>query len=103
MSWSISRLFFTRDCSREHLNRGRLISGRLTDLHIDHFTHEKTDAIESSDNWYRKYIRRILFKRLPEKQAFTSPATDRRPLSIWPDDFQHTNILVNSALQTLAL
>ena len=76
---------------------------RLADLHIDHLVHQRNDAVDDSGNCRRKYIARVRFRELAEKQSFTSSTTDRGPFKLWCDDFRPTNILVNSNLQIVGV
>lgn len=76
---------------------------KLADLHIDHLMHQRNDAIRDSDDCRRKYVARHIFKKLAERQVFSSPENDKGPLRRWCDDFRPTNILINADLQIVCV
>ncbi|RMZ75257.1 hypothetical protein DV738_g5564, partial [Chaetothyriales sp. CBS 135597] len=74
----------------------------LADLQLEHLTHQRNDAVESADDCRRKYIARILFRKLAREGRFTTTSaattTDLGPFKIWCEDLRPANVLINEHL-----
>ncbi|CAI7629991.1 unnamed protein product [Penicillium glandicola] len=70
----------------------------LAEIHIAHLTHQRNDAIESADDCRRKFVARILSRKLARERKLTKrwAAFDTGPFEIWCDDFRPGNVLVNN-------
>jgi len=59
----------------------------LAELHLEHLTHQRDDAVDSAADARRKYIARCLFQKLARERRLTScSARDSGPFKIWCDD-----------------
>ncbi|KAJ5734005.1 hypothetical protein N7493_002791 [Penicillium malachiteum] len=76
---------------------------RLADLHVDHLIHQQNDAIDSADDCRRRYVARMLFRKLAREGRFTESSTNLGPFNIWCDDLRPSNILINEDLQIVAV
>ncbi|KAJ6015931.1 hypothetical protein N7540_010522 [Penicillium herquei] len=76
---------------------------RLADLHIDHLINQRNDAVGSADDCRRRYVARLLFRKLARECRFTSSSTDLGPFNIWCDDLRPSNILINDDLQIVGV
>ncbi|KAJ5216829.1 hypothetical protein N7468_009837 [Penicillium chermesinum] len=75
----------------------------LADLHLEHLTHQRNDAIESADDCRRRYIARLLFSKLAREGRFTASSTNLGPFNIWCDDLRPSNVLVDEHLQIVGV
>lgn len=75
----------------------------LADLHLEHLIHQQNDAVDSADDCRRKYIARVLFRKLAREGRFTASSTDFGPFSIWCDDLRPSNVLINEQLQIVGV
>lgn len=75
----------------------------LADLHLEHLTHQRNDAVDSADDCRRKYIARSLFRKLAAEGRFTTYSTDLGPFNIWCDDLRPSNVLINEHLQIVGV
>ncbi|KFY09593.1 hypothetical protein V491_08086 [Pseudogymnoascus sp. VKM F-3775] len=75
----------------------------LANLHIQHLTHQRNDAIDGANDCRQKYIARYLFRKLPLKGRLTHPEHNSGPYKLWCDDLRPANILVNSDLGLVAV
>lgn len=75
----------------------------LAQLHIDNLTHQRNDAIESSDECRRKFVSRHLFRKLSREGRLTFSRNDNGPFRIWCDDFRPGNVLLNENLQIVGV
>ncbi|KAJ5174103.1 uncharacterized protein N7500_002034 [Penicillium coprophilum] len=76
---------------------------KLADLHLDHLTYQQNDAIDSADDCRRRYIARLLFRKLAKDGRFTTSSTDLGPFNIWCDDLRPSNVLINEHLQIVGV
>ncbi|KAJ5730854.1 uncharacterized protein N7483_005362 [Penicillium malachiteum] len=76
---------------------------RLADLHIDHLIHQRNDAVDSADDRRRRYVARLMFRKLAREGRFTSSCTDLGPFNICCDDLRPSNILINDDLQIVGV
>ncbi|PWY80878.1 phosphotransferase family protein [Aspergillus sclerotioniger CBS 115572] len=77
----------------------------LAELHIDHLTHQRNDAIESDTDCRRKYIARQLFRKLSGDRRLTSPTQhpESGSFRLWCDDLRPSNVLLNADLQIVGV
>ncbi|KAJ5565719.1 hypothetical protein N7535_007357 [Penicillium sp. DV-2018c] len=75
----------------------------LADLHLEHLIHQRNDAVDSADDCRRKYIARLLFRKLAREGRLTTSSTDLGPFNIWCDDLRPSNVLVNEHLQIVGV
>lgn len=75
----------------------------LANLHLEHLIHQRNDAIESADDCRRRYIARLLFRKLAKEGRLTTSSTNLGPFSIWCDDLRPSNVLINEHLQIVGL
>ncbi|RAL02646.1 phosphotransferase family protein [Aspergillus ibericus CBS 121593] len=95
--------------SRSSLPRGTFESASsyfdaLADLHMEHLTHQRNDAIDSATDCRRKYVARQLFRKLSSDRQLTASA--RHPDSsfkLWCDDLRPSNVLLNADLQVVGV
>lgn len=71
----------------------------LADLNIEHLIHQRNDAVESADDYRRKYVARQLFRRLASDNRLSNPSLENRPFIIWCDDLRPANVLLNESMQ----
>ncbi|KAJ5621849.1 hypothetical protein N7528_005081 [Penicillium herquei] len=76
---------------------------RLADLHMDHLIHQRNDAVDCPDDCRRRYVARVLFRKLAREGRFTSSSTDLGPFKIWCDDLRPSNILIDDKLQIVSV
>lgn len=67
----------------------------LADLHRTHLSFQRNDIVESADDCRRKYVGRLLFRKLAQKGRFCGKS-DRGPFKLFCDDFRPANVLANS-------
>ncbi|KAJ6090254.1 hypothetical protein N7486_009069 [Penicillium sp. IBT 16267x] len=75
----------------------------LADLHLQHLTHQQNDAVDSADDCRRRYIARLLFRKLAREGRFTTSSTNLGPFNIWCDDLRPSNVLINEHLQIVGV
>ena len=79
----------------------------LADLHLEHLTHQRNDAVDSADDCRRRYIARSLFRKLTRESRFTASSTNSPtnlgPFNIWCDDLRPSNVLINEDLQIVGV
>ena len=77
----------------------------LTELHIEHLTHQRNDAVDSATDCRRKYIARQLFCRLSKVRRLTASTSnnDTGPFKLWCDDLRPSNVLLNVDLQIVGV
>jgi hypothetical protein len=75
----------------------------LAELHVDHLTHQRNDAIESKADCQRKYTARKLFQKLAGEKKLVSDVYDKGPFKFWCDDLRPSNILLDENLQIVAV
>ncbi|XP_044721313.1 phosphotransferase enzyme family domain-containing protein [Hirsutella rhossiliensis] len=69
----------------------------LADMHLQHLSFQRNQAVKSSEDCRRKYIARQLFRGVASsKHGVGSPDTDSGPFKLWCDDFRPANILVDA-------
>lgn len=75
----------------------------LADLHLQHLTHQRNEAINSADDGRRKYMARLLFSKLAWDGRFTCPSSNPGPFDIWCDDLRPSNVLINEHLEIVGV
>jgi hypothetical protein len=75
----------------------------LADLHLEHLTPQRNDAVDSADDCRRRYIARSLFRKLATEGRFTASSTNLGPFNIWCDDIRPSNVLINEHLQIIGV
>ena len=76
----------------------------LSQLHLDHLTWQRNDAIQSEADCRRKYVARHLFQKLAsEGRLLSGTHNDNGPFRIWCDDLRPSNILLDSNLQIVGV
>lgn len=75
----------------------------LADLHLEHLTHQRNDAVDSADDCRRRYIARALFRKLAREGRFTTSSTNLGPFTTWCDDLRPSNVLINEDLQIVGV
>ncbi|KAI9829870.1 MAG: hypothetical protein M1819_005968 [Sarea resinae] len=75
----------------------------LAEMHINHLSHQRNDAIDNAIDCTRKYIGRHLFRKLARESKLTSPEHNAGPFKLWCDDLRPTNILLNADLKIVAV
>ncbi|KAJ5730851.1 uncharacterized protein N7483_005359 [Penicillium malachiteum] len=77
-------------------------SEALAELNISHLISQRNDAIESADDFRRKFVARFLFRRLIRdatlKAQWIRSESDHGPFPLWCDDFRPANVLVDANL-----
>ncbi|KAJ5106556.1 hypothetical protein N7456_003231 [Penicillium angulare] len=76
---------------------------KLADLQLEHLTYQRNDAVDSADDCRRKYVARLLFRKLAREGQFTTPSTNLGPFHIWCDDLRPSNVLLNENLQIVGV
>lgn len=75
----------------------------VADIKIIHLDMQRNDAIESPEDYRRKYIGRHLFKKLASEKQLHQPELENGPFHVWCDDFRPGNILVDKDCRILAV
>ena len=77
----------------------------LAELHIEHLTHQRNDAVDSATDCRRKYVVRQLFHRLSKNRQLTASTrnSDAGPFKLWCDDLRPSNVLLNADLQVVGV
>lgn len=77
----------------------------LAELHVEHLTHQRNDAVDSATNCWRKYVARQLLCRLSKDRQLTVSTSnnDTGPFKLWCDDLQPSNVLLNVDLQIVGV
>ncbi|PYI10700.1 hypothetical protein BO78DRAFT_180830 [Aspergillus sclerotiicarbonarius CBS 121057] len=77
----------------------------LAELHIEHLTHQRNDAIDSATDCRRKYVARQLFRKLSSDRRLTAPTRhpDSTSFRLWCDDLRPSNVLLNADLQIVGV
>ncbi|KAK2776507.1 hypothetical protein FQN53_002678 [Emmonsiellopsis sp. PD_33] len=78
----------------------------LADLHLAHLTHQRNDAVDSPNDCRRRYVARVLFRKLARECQFTTTASSTNnlgPFKIWCDDLRPSNVLLNEQLQIVGV
>ncbi|EGX95148.1 Protein kinase-like domain [Cordyceps militaris CM01] len=76
---------------------------RLAQLHLDHLTYQRNDAVESEEDGKRKFIARHLFYNLAREKTLSSAMHSSGPFRLWCDDLRPSNILLDEDLQIVAV
>jgi len=76
---------------------------KLADLHLEHLTHQRNDAVDSADDCRRRYLARLLFRKLAREGKFTTSSTNFGPFHIWCDDLRPSNVLINDNFQIVGV
>ncbi|KAJ5927328.1 Aminoglycoside phosphotransferase [Penicillium verrucosum] len=71
----------------------------LAELQLSHLISQRNDAIDSEDDCRRKFVARLLFRRLIRDQELREKwlRHETGPFPIWCDDFRPENVLVDEA------
>ncbi|KAE8354815.1 phosphotransferase family protein [Aspergillus coremiiformis] len=76
----------------------------LVELHLEHLTHQRNDAVDSVDDCRRKFVARCLFRKIAREGRLTSSSpSDGGPFKLWCDDLRPSNVLVNADLQIVGV
>lgn len=75
----------------------------LSQLHIDHLTHQRNDAVDSETDCRRKYIARHLFRKLIRQRRLLSKAHANGPFKLWCDDLRPSNVLLDANMQIVGV
>ncbi|KAM3449582.1 hypothetical protein MY3296_006802 [Beauveria thailandica] len=78
----------------------------LSQLHLEHLTWQRNDAVQSKPDCQRKYVARHLFRKLAIERKLLSGIHDiynNGPFKIWCDDLRPTNILLDASLQIVGV
>lgn len=76
---------------------------KLADLHLEHLTHQRNDAVDSADDCRRRYLARLLFRKFAREGKFTTSSTNFGPFHIWCDDLRPSNVLINDNFQIVGV
>ncbi|KAJ5096623.1 hypothetical protein N7456_007344 [Penicillium angulare] len=70
----------------------------LAELHISHLISQRNDSIESTDDCRRKFIARLLFRRIVQDETLRAQwvTHENGPFPLWCDDFRPGNVLVDN-------
>lgn len=71
----------------------------LASLNIEHLFHQRNDSVESADDCRRKFVARLLFRKLAKDKRLTNPSFENGPFKLWCDDFRPANVLLNKDMQ----
>jgi hypothetical protein len=71
----------------------------LAELQLSHLISQRNDSIDSEDDCRRKFVARLLFRRLIRDQKLREKWLHHEtgPFPIWCDDFRPENVLVDEA------
>ncbi|KAK8178774.1 kinase-like domain-containing protein [Phyllosticta citribraziliensis] len=75
----------------------------LADLHLQHLSHQRNDAVKDADDCRKKFVARRIFRRLAQENRLTSPSTAAGPFKIWCDDLRPANVLLHSNSEVAAV
>ncbi|KAJ5579805.1 uncharacterized protein N7459_005790 [Penicillium hispanicum] len=73
----------------------------LASLNIQQLVYQRNDAIESADDYRRKFVARQLFYKLARDKKLTK--FENGPFKLWCDDLRPANILLNGDLQVVGV
>ncbi|CAI7646918.1 unnamed protein product [Penicillium glandicola] len=71
----------------------------LAELQLSHLISQRNDAVDSEDDCRRKFVARLLFRRLIREQKLREKwlLHETGPFPTWCDDFRPENVLVDEA------
>lgn len=72
----------------------------LADMHMEHLSYQRNDAINSAEDCRRKYIARCLFRKITREHDLC--ANDTGPFKLFCDDLRPGNILINDNYKMVA-
>lgn len=75
----------------------------LAELHLQHLSHQRNDAVDSANDCRRKFVARQLFSKLARENRLNASVNDHGPFKMWCDDLRPTNILINGDLQIVGV
>lgn len=75
----------------------------LSQLHIDHLTQQRNDAVDSETDCRRKYVARHLFHKLARQRKLLSDAHINGPFKLWCDDLRPSNVLLDANMQIVGV
>jgi hypothetical protein len=75
----------------------------LADIHLEHLSTQRNDAIESAEDCRRKYIARCLFRNLASQSRLRSRDFESGPFKLFCDDLRPANVLVNADFKIVAV
>lgn len=75
----------------------------LAQLHIDHLTHQRNDAVDSETDCRRKYVARHLFHKLARQRKLISDTHINGPFKLWCDDLRPSNVLLDANMQIVGV
>ncbi|KKK17955.1 hypothetical protein AOCH_007160 [Aspergillus ochraceoroseus] len=99
-TWEIARRPLSINMNELHLH----ISKPLAELHTEHLTQQRNDAVDSADDCRRKFVARRLFRKIARDGRLTSSfPKDSGPFKIWCDDLRPSNVLVDADLKIVGV
>ncbi|OQE05168.1 hypothetical protein PENVUL_c026G04463 [Penicillium vulpinum] len=71
----------------------------LAELQLSHLIIQRNDSVDSEDDYRRKFVARLLFRRLIRDQKLREKwlCHEAGPFPIWCDDFRPESVLVDEA------
>ncbi|KAJ5928253.1 hypothetical protein N7466_007209 [Penicillium verhagenii] len=71
----------------------------LAELHLSHLFSQRNDAVDSEDDCRRKFVARLLFRKLIRDQKLREKwlRHENGPFPVWCDDLRPENVLVDEA------
>lgn len=75
----------------------------LAELHLEHLSHQRNDAVDSANDCRRKFVARKLFSKLAREGRLTQSTNGHGPFTLWCDDLRPSNVLVNKSLQIVGV
>jgi aminoglycoside phosphotransferase (APT) family kinase protein len=67
----------------------------VAETFIQHFNHQRNDAIESADDCRRRFVARRLFQKLAREKKLTDPSLENGPFKLWCDDLRPANVIMD--------
>lgn len=100
LSFGMNELVQLANCPRSALisstfDTSTAFYSAIADMKVMHLDKQHNDAIESAEDYRRKYISRHLFKKPASEKRLTNPEFENGPLRLWCDDLRPGNILVD--------
>ncbi|KAF2278470.1 uncharacterized protein EI97DRAFT_499895 [Westerdykella ornata] len=76
----------------------------LADIHLEHLSTQRNDAVESAKDCRRKYVARHLFRKLASEMRLDKHGIfESGPFKIFCDDLRPTNVLLNKDFKIVAV
>ena len=71
----------------------------LAQLNMQHLLYQRNDAVQSADDYRRKFVARQLFYKLTRDKKLSLPRCETGPFKLWCDDFRPANVLLNEDMR----